>query len=225
LSEAINKVSKLTGSQLNALSICWLFNRTSSNLVHSFESLKVYLDTYIKVFESNLLINDHVDYLHLAYTGTAMEMSHGSVSIIEILMRNYPGVFYKSITKDEILSTGLDMSVCDKFFFADKLCEGKYSFRVANYNVLNSKIDLFCSEFESYNLIKTKLPSVYNCSKMTKENASAKIVELCPYMAHVFRIWDQGRIGHMYPTSVGIVLAHANYSTFDKSFGDVSRWI
>jgi hypothetical protein len=226
LDEAITKASKLTSYQLNTLSICWLINRTFGSFLFLLKDLKNYLDVNIKIFEHNLDINYATDYLHLAYTGVAIEMSHANSSMVKRLMSTYARVFYKSVTEHDIISTGLDIPLCGHFFIKDDLNAGKFNFFVKDQAELASKIDLNCKDLELYGSIKSNLISLYNRSKMTESEVNNEILELCPYMGNVFKMWDEGRIAYMYPTTVGIALAHANYSTFNTtSFGDVSKWI
>jgi hypothetical protein len=226
LDEAIKKASKLTSYQLNALSICWLLNRTVANFVFSLQGLKGYLDLHIKVFENDLAINYRTDYLHLAYTGVAIEMSHGNTSIVKRLMSTYARVFYKSITEHDIISAGLDISLCGHFFTKDESNAGKFNFFVKDHVELASRIDIIFKDHELYGSFKSNLINLYHRSKMTESEVHDVIIELCPYMESIFKIWDEGRIAYMYPTTVGIALAHANYSTLNTtSFGDVSQWI
>lgn len=220
LDESISVIPKLTSSQLDTLTIVFLLKYSINYSIINFETLKNYLDIYIKPFTENLS-KEHSHYQHLEFAGCG-SISIGSKNIEDILKKSYRGLFYKGFDKEEFEKQIGELTMFSNFIIPCLNDKKKLQLNIVNEDVLDNKI----SDFKVNNTDAKKLKTLFGQHILSNEEIEIKLTELGgDFMAKLFDIWKNSAMKNMTLTSVGIAIAQANYRRKTGLTLDLSMWI
>lgn len=219
LNEAIKTTPKLTHEQIAALSIIFLLRYSAQKTINNLETFGNYLDLHIQPLLPNLTKND-VSFQHLQYAGCG-SIDIASVDLARIWQNSYQGLFFKGFDISEIDSSKISENGISQFIMPCLNNEEKRQINAISAENLDrklSKTDLSDSE-------KNYIKSLFNVAKMTPDEIKNKIIEIRPYMAELYDIWENSEMKSFQLTSVGIAIGHANLKKRLKNFTDLSIWI
>jgi hypothetical protein len=245
LDESLSVVSKLTNSQLDSLTLIFLFRYTSMNLIASKDRLKEYLINNIKPFTNNLTRNNS-HYQHLEYANCA-SISVLETKIEEIITRNYKGVFCDEFSFSEVIVNipslfargNIDFLSADNYEDYKNIIMKFHGgttdpIKINNlmedlkvkFNIINDKrIDEFIvgNKFDVQEEMFIK--SRYNSKLITNQDVKSFLLSVGGFMNVLLDVWEHSSLRLMQLTSVGIAIARANYLRKVNGNVDLSQWI
>ncbi len=220
LDESISVIPKLTSSQLDTLTIIFLFKYSVNYGVVNIETLKQYLTTNIKPFINDLSKEISL-YQHLEFTGCG-SISIGSKSIEDIFKNTYRGLFYKGFTEDDFKKQVGEISNFSDFITKCLNNEDKLQLNIMNKDVLDKKI----TDAKLNNGDAEKLKTLFNQHILSNQEIEDKLIEIGkPFLKSLFDVWKNSAMKNMSLTSVGIAIAQANYRRKTGQTLDLSIWI
>ncbi len=220
LDESICVIPKLTPSQLNTLTIIFLFKYSINDSVNNFNKLKQHLDTNIKPFTDNLSKEPSL-YQHLEFTGCG-SISIGLNNIEDIFKNTYRGLFYKGFEKDDFEKQIGAMDNFSNLIMQSLNDNTKFQLSVINEEVLDKKIE----GLKLNDDISKKLKNLFGQHILSNKKIKDKLIELGEdSIKYLFNVWENSSMKNMSLTSVGIAIAQANYRRKTGLTLDLSIWI
>lgn len=215
ISESVQVVAKLHEEHLAALSAIFVMKHTQNNAIRNLEELMYITERDILGYAHLIPANDF-NYRHLVYANCGT-IAMGSVSIENIFLNKYTGLFLKGKTEEEIESFGISLSKHSQLFMPS----------------LNDKNKLQ-TKFLNTAQLKQQLANVENSDKILNFNNSCRmrdteVKELCiknfPKIQPLFDVWDKSLIKRIDLSSVGISLGHANLNRLAGDASDLDKWV
>ncbi|KZZ86238.1 LPO_1073/Vpar_1526 family protein [Bacillus sp. SJS] len=217
LNECVEIAPKLTSSQLDILSLVFIFKYTQNYSVNNFETLKLYIESRVLPFTSKLK-KEISHYQHLEYAGCG-SISIGERSLPDILLITYAGLFCKGFNEN-ILQERFPKEIPYHVF---KPC--LHNDNLLQINAMNEEAlkNNYTDGFDEETTIK--LQNMFTEFQMTAEEVKAFMIGLTPDIKSLFEYWEDSSMKNMTLTSVGIALAHANIRRKNIEGYDLSIWI
>jgi hypothetical protein len=219
LNESLSVAPKLTIDQLATLSIIFIFSYTVSHRINNLQTLKEYFDTYIAPL-AGLISKKPPCYQHLEFAGCA-SISIGSRNLLDILFKNYAGVFSKGFQEAELKEINITIPIKSPMFIVCLHDDSKFQINAIKDDVLLEKA-------KGLNIDKEEVDKLVQLNKSVSMNGDEiknYLEELCPYMKTVFDVWENSFMKNIRLTSVGIAIGHANVKRYLGEFTDLSIWI
>lgn len=142
LDEALEIVPKLTGIQLNILSLHLTVLRILHHEVTNRDTFFHMLTSKILLFYSNRM-SKTIEYAHLQYLGCTGILSEGSTykPIEEIFRNRYAGLFSRGFSREEFYEyMGIEIQEFQQLITTCQIDKEKYQFNAMNENVLKYSI-------------------------------------------------------------------------------------
>lgn len=219
LNESLSIAPKLTNDQIAALSIVFLIKYTINKRLNNLPTFLSYLDSYIAPFASILTKNASC-YQHLEFAGCG-SVGIGQADIIEVLKKNYKGLFSNGFSEEEIEKGNINLSDYPSFFTRCLHDSKKMQINAISEEKLKEKANYFGISEQDLN----SLISLNNTVLMSNDEISFYIIRERDYMENVFKIWKESYMKNFTLTSVGIAIGHANVKRNLGEFTDLSTWI
>lgn len=218
LNESLAVAPKLTPDQLAVLSVVFLFRYTINNGLSNHNAFYAYLDRYVWPF-ADLLEKKAACYQHLEYSGCGT-VSIGSISLAEIIRRNYPGLFSNGFDEAQFQSKQMSIPLTHPIFRACLNDPGKKQVNALNEDAI--KTEAARCQVTADDI--PKLIALQNEHLMNEDQICNAIIQARPHMEKVFDTWKE-TMSHFTLTSVGIAIGHANIKKSAGEFTDLSIWI
>jgi hypothetical protein len=219
LDESLEVVPKLTLNQLDTLTLIFLLKYSTKQGINNLESFKSYLEIWLKPFTVNLS-KESSCYQHLEYCNCG-SMSVASITIEEIFMQNYKGLFRNGSSREEF-----ERSYGDLLNFGDMLIPGLHNKNHLIVRVMND--EFLRTEATNQNLTEeniAKLKQFYDNTPMPINEVKAWIETQGEFMKTLIDYWNESEMKSMTLTSVGISIAQANFRKKTGITIDLSIWI
>ena len=219
LNESIGVAAKLTDYQFDILSVIFILRYTRHTRIDSLESLKSYLREVIVPFIQNLR-KDESTFQHLEYTGCG-QVQPGFIQIEDGFRRDYPGCFWKGLTKDEA-----DQMINDGKFTSELLTECFHNTDLYQFKALNEQALRSWGEQKGYDA--DKVNALLNIQhKHLLDNTGIRLFfrKEMPELELLFETWASSPMQAFTLTSVGIAIAHANIRRKTRHEFDLNIWI
>ena len=210
LDEALEIVPKLTGIQLNILSL----NLTVLRILHHEVTNR---DTFFHMLTSKILLfySNHMsktmEYAHLQYLGCTGILSEGSTykPIEEIFRNRYAGLFSRGFSREEFYEyMGIEIQEFQQLITTCQIDKEKYQFNAMNENVL--KYSIAQSGKQEY---EEKLLQYYKEHIMEVKEIKDDISSHVQGFEEVADFWKKtSEFKSMNLTSVGIEIGLLNYN-------------
>lgn len=210
LDEALEIVPKLTGIQLNILSL----NLTVLRILHHEVTNR---DTFFHMLTSKLLLfySNHMsktmEYAHLQYLGCTGILSEGSTykPIEEIFRNRYAGLFSRGFSREEFYEyMGIEIQEFQQLITTCQIDKEKYQFNAMNENVL--KYSIAQSGKQEY---EEKLLQYYKEHIMEVKEIKDDISSHVQGFEELADFWKKtSEFKSMNLTSVGIEIGLLNYN-------------
>ncbi|PMI40725.1 hypothetical protein BCU46_04820 [Enterovibrio norvegicus] len=226
LDEALSVVNKLTEEQLDILTLN--FSLTSLyRSVGNIDELIRFIKNEIMVFVNDVEYHESW-FSHLAYCGCVTFMSGQWYKGAEFfLLGQYPAMFQKGFDKSELeasIGFPVDTNFEKTLFMLNFHSVNKLQFNAMNTKSLTEKAKMLELEEETI----SKLIKFYSDQLMNESEVLDFIKEKIPEFELLSKKWggEHNTISAMKLTSVGTVLAQANYThkVGDIEF-DLGHWI
>ena len=210
LDEALEIVPKLTGIQLNILSL----NLTVLRILHHEVTNR---DTFFHMLTSKILLfySNHMsktmEYAHLQYLGCTGILSEGSTykPIEEIFRNRYAGLFSRGFSREEFYEyMGIEIQEFQQLITTCQINKEKYQFNAMNENVL--KYSIAQSGKQEY---EEKLLQYYKEHIMEVKEIKDDISSHVQGFEELADFWKKtSEFKSMNLTSVGIEIGLLNYN-------------
>ena len=210
LDEALEIVPKLTGIQLNILSL----NLTVLRILHHEVTNR---DTFFHMLTSKILLfySNHMsktmEYAHLQYLGCTGILSEGSTykPIEEIFRNRYAGLFSRGFSREEFYEyMGIEIQEFQQLITTCQIDKEKYQFNAMNENVL--KYSFAQSGKQEY---EEKLLQYYKEHIMEVKEIKDDISSHVQGFEELADFWKKtSEFKSMNLTSVGIEIGLLNYN-------------
>ena len=210
LDEALEIVPKLTGIQLNILSL----NLTVLRILHHEVTNR---DTFFHMLTSKILLfySNHMsktmEYAHLQYLGCTGILSEGSTykPIEEIFRNQYAGLFSRGFSREEFYEyMGIEIQEFQQLITTCQIDKEKYQFNAMNENVL--KYSIAQSGKQEY---EEKLLQYYKEHIMEVKEIKNDISSHVQGFEELADFWKKtSEFKSMNLTSVGIEIGLLNYN-------------
>ena len=210
LDEALEIVPKLTGIQLNILSL----NLTVLRILHHEVTNR---DTFFHMLTSKILLfySNHMsktmEYEHLQYLGCTGILSEGSTykPIEEIFRNRYAGLFSRGFSREEFYEyMGIEIQEFQQLITTCQIDKEKYQFNAMNENVL--KYSIAQSGKQEY---EEKLLQYYKEHIMEVKEIKDDISSHVQGFEELADFWKKtSEFKSMNLTSVGIEIGLLNYN-------------
>mgnify|MGYP007029263471 FL=1 len=210
LDEALEIVPKLTGIQLNILSLHLTVLRILHHEVTNRDTFFHMLTSKILLFYSNRM-SKTIEYAHLQYLGCTGILSEGSTykPIEEIFRNRYAGLFSRGFSREEFYEyMGIEIQEFQQLITTCQIDKEKYQFNAMNENVL--KYSIAQSGKQEY---EEKLLQYYKEHIMEVKEIKDDISSHVQGFEEVADFWKKtSEFKSMNLTSVGIEIGLLNYN-------------
>lgn len=210
LDEALEIVPKLTGIQLNILSLHLTVLRILHHEVTNRDTFFHMLTSKILLFYSNRM-SKTIEYAHLQYLGCTGILSEGSTykPIEEIFRNRYAGLFSRGFSREEFYEyMGIEIQEFQQLITTCQIDKEKYQFNAMNENVL--KYSITQSGKQEY---EEKLLQYYKEHIMEVKEIKDDISSHVQGFEELADFWKKtSEFKSMNLTSVGIEIGLLNYN-------------
>lgn len=210
LDEALEIVPKLTGIQLNILSLHLTVLRILHHEVTNRDTFFHMLTSKILLFYSNCM-SKTIEYAHLQYLGCTGILSEGSTykPIEEIFRNRYAGLFSRGFSREEFYEyMGIEIQEFQQLITTCQIDKEKYQFNAMNENVL--KYSIAQSGKQEY---EEKLLQYYKEHIMEVKEIKDDISSHVQGFEELADFWKKtSEFKSMNLTSVGIEIGLLNYN-------------
>ena len=210
LDEALEIVPKLTGIQLNILSLHLTVLRILHHEVTNRDTFFHMLTSKILLFYSNRM-SKTIEYAHLQYLGCTGILSEGSTykQIEEIFRNRYAGLFSRGFSREEFYEyMGIEIQEFQQLITTCQIDKEKYQFNAMNENVL--KYSIAQSGKQEY---EEKLLQYYKEHIMEVKEIKDDISSHVQGFEELADFWKKtSEFKSMNLTSVGIEIGLLNYN-------------
>lgn len=210
LDEALEIVPKLTGIQLNILSLHLTVLRILHHEVTNRDTFFHMLTSKILLFYSNRM-SKTIEYAHLQYLGCTGILSEGSTykPIEEIFRNRYAGLFSRGFSREEFYEyMGIEIQEFQQLITTCQIDKEKYQFNAMNENVL--KYSIAQSGKQEY---EEKLLQYYKEHIMEVKEIKDDISSHVQGFEELADFWKKtSEFKSMNLTSVGIEIGLLNYN-------------
>ena len=210
LDEALEIVPKLTGIQLNILSLNLTVLRILHHEVTNRDTFFHMLTSIILLFYSNHM-SKTMEYAHLQYLGCTGILSEGSTykPIEEIFRNRYAGLFSRGFSREEFYEyMGIEIQEFQQLITTCQIDKEKYQFNAMNENVL--KYSIAQSGKQEY---EEKLLQYYKEHIMEVKEIKDDISSHVQGFEELADFWKKtSEFKSMNLTSVGIEIGLLNYN-------------
>lgn len=210
LDEALEIVPKLTGIQLNILSLHLTVLRILHHEVTNRDTFFHMLTSKILLFYSNRM-SKTIEYAHLQYLGCTGILSEGSTykPIEEIFRNRYAGLFSRGFSREEFYEyMGIEIQEFQQLITTCQIDKEKYQFNAMNENVL--KYSIAQSGKQEY---EEKLLQYYKEHIMEVKEIKDDISSYVQGFEELADFWKKtSEFKSMNLTSVGIEIGLLNYN-------------
>lgn len=215
--EAISTINKLTVDQLKIITLCYLLRYTSYGGIISWDTFKIYLNTYIKPFLG--FKNTDAEFQHLEYAGCG-SIGIGSWDLLNIYRHQYSFLFFNLVEKKEIDDLKLTDDIKTVAVKLDTK-EDKYFLRFKNKTDLKNYLKEKQVDDETTN----KLTSIYEGHIKNNDEIKKKIEEETDIGKELTSILEKSALNHLSLTSVGIAIGASYFEQVVGEKIDINLWI
>lgn len=219
LNESLETAPKLTEAQLSNLATIFLLRYTQNQGIGNHQMLGEYFDLNILPFSSKLT-KSNASYQHLEFAGCGT-IQVTEISLEEIFYRTYPGIFLKGFDSSEIHNRAVSIGQHPDFFIPCLNDQSKIQVRANNKEILESMFTSYATPQDD----RHKISLLFDLGMMSHDEIRQKCIDIRPYMASVFDIWNTSPMKSFTLTSVGIAIGHANIKRLVGEFANLSIWI
>ena len=222
LTEALTVAPKLTPGQIATLSMIFLLGVKIESGLDSYPAFAGYIDTYLRPliddFETSRSTLQHLQY---AGCGTLLNPGY-SHSLETVFLINYPGLFSRGLTPDEMVDlqlTEIERRTLFREFHRDANLHQFSATTQAEFDELLKSSGV--AEERRVMMINQA-----NTSYMSREDIRREVEALAPFTERVFAAWSAGKFGNFQLTTVGIAIANANIERIvGRDFADLKKWV
>lgn len=234
LDKALLVISQLTIEQIDILTLMFIFKEVlKENFVIqevNLESFAKLINTIIIPFLSSIpanieLLDNKAIYNHLEDLGCGRYRNLESFAqvfySVDEFIRQYAGFLQIGFDKDEFEQKIGDEFDNYKFIITNSLHNpGKFQFDAVNLTALKEKISKIPEPTAG------RIRAFYQLCTMSPDQYKLYIATINPKMKNeAFNLWHNPLFSHMEMTSVGIIIAHANFKRRTNISLDLSKWI
>lgn len=221
LNEAIVVAPKLTPDQTAALALVFIFRYTKNRSIVSHQSLKTWLAQTATPFLGSLPSRNSA-YQHLEYCGCC-NISIGSNSIESLLCMNYPGLFSRGFTQNDVDAAlgGYSTPYLSEIIGRCLNDESRLQVNAVDETVLDRMAERYALPAGVLNGLRTLQKSFM----MEESQVTQKLLDLVPELGVVFTAWKDSSLKNLVLTSVGVAIGHASLRRVTGDRAPLDIWI
>jgi len=220
LNEAIKTAPLLLPEHLDILSMVFIFRYTVFLNIYTVDDFVNRIRPFVKYFVSSLenINAENINSLcsHIEYSKCGVNQI-STFNLLEVFQNEYPMIFMKGFTKEEIEEQFKGATV-PKIFIPHNENENLYQISAQS----KKKLNLIISGYSEN--IKLKIDTMYNSHKLTTSEIERIIIQKIPEFSILLKIWDKS-ISSITLTSVGMLLGRMNLKKFSEMSFNMKIWI
>lgn len=221
LDESLSVAAKLTAEQMDALTVNFLMSKTRNQTLTNLPALSQYMQTNLVPFIGNLS-KETSCYEHLEYVGCGSLMHIGGMIPVEqIFQEQYGGLFSKGFTKERLEQEVENHNEYPNLFVNCLHDSSLIQVSAVDVNVINE----ICEKKKIPDLMKQKVTSLFNSTRMNPQEIKEYIIKDSPEMEPLFDLWKDTQLSNFGLTTVGIAIAQANYRRKTGIKLELSTWV
>jgi len=215
LNEAVTTVGRLTPGQVNALTCFWLVTRVRGLSMQNLDGLVNWLRTNVVPATADLPSHSAA-YEHLSYCGCA-QIQVTAISLGDAWAKTYPGLFARGMTREEIPEDLRDVSA----LFTQCLTDPEK----LQVNALDADAAVMTATQAGFPERSEVLSQLLLNNVKAADVVEAQVIGLIPELAGLADLWTSTPMQNLGLSSVGIALAHANWTRLAGKSTGLDVWI
>lgn len=214
LNEAIATVGRLTGPQIDALTVHWLCTRVQNGSLTDIESLTLWIRQNLLPFARSLPAHN-ASYEHLAYTSCA-SVQITSIDLPGAFAATYPGLFAKGLLEDEVPEPFRGTAVITRCLHDANRWQ---------VNALHEEAAREAAQANGLPEHEQGLVDLLQSNVKPGPEVAELLARLVPEMSMLLDAWTTTALHNLRLTSVGVAIAHSNWARVAGGSADLSIWI
>lgn len=219
LNESLHTAPKLTAEQIATISVVFFFRKVRSTAVNSIQELASYYQKHIGSIVGQVSVTP-ATFGHLEYTGCGT-VSLGSISLEDILIRTYPGLFKSGFDQARLDQAQISESGQQQLIIMCLNDSTRFQIAALNEDVLNQKMTGANLQEDE----KTRINALFNEANLPHDQIRQKLLSVAPFLQALTDQWSASSLSHFELTSVGMAIGHANIKKDVGEFAPLSIWI
>lgn len=223
LNDAIAKVGSIPVSDLNALSMIFVFQNVQSNGLTNVKELADFLSRVCLPLLDNISTSDSAAN-YLAAHGCLIPPSSIATQMdaLEILSHRYGEIITKGVSESDLRSKFPDY---DDFLLKGLIVDSPYGNGHKIFTISGPQLDATLPLFGIYGNYSERYKEVSSGSQPSVGEFQGVMNAHLPRVSEIMEIYNEPIIRNSRLTSIGIALAHANLAKGPLRDVDLSIWI
>lgn len=222
INEAIEISAKLDINLIKILALSFLFSRTKYSFINNETTLIYKLALITADFKDLEVSTSKFEYLEAISCGSLSLMSQPT--LINIILTNYPQLFLKSITAEQVQEI-INFTKLENLFIEINNESYQLNPNVALYLFEDAPIKLHGSPFQMNNEQKEYLKKIFNKNRLNANEVKNTICTKVTSFQHLITLWDQKDFSKFSLTAVGIAIGRAYLDNKKLGNFDINTWI
>ncbi|WP_155947104.1 LPO_1073/Vpar_1526 family protein [Pseudacidovorax intermedius] len=221
LDESIIVAPKLTFEQMDALTLNFLFSRTSKSNVRNIKDMTAFLRDEVAPFVSSAKINRTV-FEHLEYAGCGSFMDANHLRALpEIFRIKYKGIFSRGGSAEDYASLLENPTARENLLI--RCLRDSTLLQICA--LTDSHLDEICANNALPPEITKTAKVMFEQHTMNVQEIQTEIVKMCPELEKLFSDWVNTDLSNFSLTTVGIAIARANLKRRTGVDTELGNWI
>lgn len=220
LNEALHTAPKLPGAQVATLSIIFLLRSVrfynSATVAMLADNIKKHLSPVFANYTTN-----PSTFAHLAFTSCGTAVTFDLVSLEQIWLSEFPGLFKTGFDRARLDAEQVDPAIKSSLVMRCLNDPTKLQLSAVRPNVLDEQLGKLNASAED----AVKMRALYAEAAMSQEQVKEKMVAVDPFFEDVFKAWNSTPMNAFSLTSVGMAIGHANIKRHVGEFSPLSIWV
>jgi hypothetical protein len=230
LSEALKTAPRLSSRHCDALTLVFTLRMAyravrASSPIEGFGEMLGFLKNTTTPFMKGVAASDSF-YQHLAYSGcAAVDVIGQAPSVFKLIRDRYATFFKRGIETAELEKSGIDKQLyTGPLRVVAPLSEGRWWFVCQNFEELTVELRRrFPPDIVETN--SDAIKRLYQKSLLSEQEVEQVICKQIPEMKAISRCWSTTFLSKLILTSVGVVIANANYRRKTNGVIDLKNWL
>lgn len=219
LNESLHTAPKLTATQIATISVVFFLRYARAIDVNSIQQLAGYYQKHIGSIVGQISVTP-ATFGHLEYAGCGA-VSLGSISLEQILIRVYPGLFKVGFDQARLDQAQISDVVRQQLIIPCLNDPTRLQVAALNEDVLDQRM----TEGHLSDDVRTQIKALFNEGNLQPDQIRQKFLAAAPFMHAVVDQWSVTSLSHFELTSVGMAIGHANIKKDVGEFAPLSIWI
>ena len=220
LNQSLHTAPKLPGAHVATLSIIFLLRSVRFPNAGTVALLVEEMKKHLRLINENFTTNAST-FAHLEFTGCGSTVSFEVISLEQILLKEYPGLFKTVFDSERLDAEQVDPAIKSSLVMPCLNDPTKFQLSAVRPDVLDDQLELLNASAED----GAKMRALYAEAAMNEGQVKEKILAAGPFLEDIFKAWNSTPIKDFRLTSVGMAIGHANIKRCVGEFSPLDVWI